>query len=193
LILYRHDHRFLLEPLIPRQGGNIQYNLAIASQAYRARTPLERKVSLVVAPLVRSLAPGGRLIGVQAAGDDPGMEIIHGVWPEEKPFPHRGSEVVAEAARQLSGEEDLLFPALREEEAIFRFSLHTMPSEEAARIGTSSVVAAWNAATYVAQIDETRLAQAMSTGLYLDATRKVMEKHGQIWWNDELFVICRGL
>lgn len=189
LVLYRQDHRFLLEPLIPRRGGSIRYDLAIASQAYRARTRIERKVGLVVAPLARALAPGGLLIGVQAAGDDPGMEIIHGVWPDEKPFLHSGADVVAEAERQLEGESALTFPDL--EEAIFRFSLHTMPSEEAAHIGTSSVVAAWNAATYVAQIDETRLADAMSTGIYLDATRTVMEKYGQVWWNDELFLIRR--
>jgi hypothetical protein len=98
---------------------------------------------------------------------------------------------VAEAGRQLADESDLTFPVLSDEESIFRFSLHTMPSEEAAHIGTSSVVAAWNAATYVAQIDEARLAKAMNTGLYLDATRAVMEKYGQVWWNDELFQIRR--
>lgn len=191
LILYRQDHRFLLEPLIPRRGGSISYDLAIASQAYRARTPIERKVSLVVAPLARALGPGGLLIGVQAAGGDPGMEIIHGVWPDEQPFIHNGADVVAEAARQLNSESELSFPVPSDEEAIFRFSLHTMPSEEAAHIGTSSVVAAWNAATYVAQIDEARLAEAMSSGRYLDATRTVMERRGQIWWNDELFLIRR--
>jgi hypothetical protein len=191
LILYRQDHRFLLEPLIPRRGGSIRYDLAIASQAYRARTPLERKVGLVVAPLARALAPGGLLLGVQAAGADPGMEIIRGVWPDEQPFSHSGADVVAEAERQLADESDLIFPVLSDQESIFRFSLHTMPSEEAAHIGTSSVVAAWNAATYVAQIDETRLAEAMSMGRYLDATRAVMEKYGQVWWNDELFLIRR--
>ena len=191
LILYRNDHRFLLQPLVPVRDGTIRYDLAIASQAYRARTPLHRKVSLVVAPLARALAPGGRLIGVHAAGDDPGMDIIHSVWPEEKPFPHGREDVVAEAAHHLGSDPALRFPELSDGDAIFRFVLHTMPSEEAANIGTSSVVAAWNAATYVAQIDEDRLADAMSSGSYLDATRAVMEKHGQIWWNDELFIVER--
>ena len=66
-----------------------------------------------------------------------------------------------------------------------------MPSEEAEHIGTSSVVAAWNAATYVAQIDESRLADATSTGVYLDATRRVMQAHGGIWWNNERYLITR--
>jgi alkylation response protein AidB-like acyl-CoA dehydrogenase len=53
-------------------------------------------------------------------------------------------------------------------------------------------VAAWNAATYVAQIDEARLAEATSTGVYLDATRRVMQTHGGIWWNNERYVIARN-
>ncbi len=190
VILFRADHEFLLEPLLPKPGEAIEFDLAIASQAYRAATALERKVDLVIAPIARALAPGGRLIGVQAAGGDPGLEIVRAVWPNENPFPHRRWDVLAEAERQLA-DEDLRFPELSEEESVFRFSLHTMPSAEAESIGTSSVLAAWNAATYVAQIDETRLAQAMAAGTYLDATREIMEKYDEIYWNDESFVIER--
>ncbi|MBA3360421.1 MAG: hypothetical protein H0T94_02935 [Acidimicrobiia bacterium] len=188
VVLFRADHEFLLEPLLPDPGKAIEFDLAIASQAYRAATDLERKVGLVIAPIARALAPGGRLIGVQAAGDDPGLEIIRAVWPDENPFPHRRWDVLAEARRQLAGE-DLRFSELSDEESIFRFSLHTMPSAEAENIGTSSVLAAWNAATYVAQIDEKRLAEAMAAGTYLDATREVMEKYDEIYWNDESYVI----
>ena len=51
--------------------------------------------------------------------------------------------------------------------------------------------AAWNAATYVAQIDDARLAQAMSSATYLDATRAVLRKHGELWFNDESYLITR--
>src|SRR6516165_10063182 len=38
LVLYREDHRFLLDPIIPRPGGTqANYDLVIASQPYRAR------------------------------------------------------------------------------------------------------------------------------------------------------------
>ncbi len=35
------------------------------------------------------------------------------------------------------------------------------------------------------------LAEATSTGVYLDATRRVMQRHGGIWWNNERYVITR--
>ena len=192
LVLYRSDRRFLLEGLIPAPGrqDRLEYDLMIASQAYRARTPIEVKVRNVLVPLARSLAPGGRLVGVHARGDDPGLEIIRSVWPGEDPFPHRRQAILAEAARQLS-DNDLSFPELSDAESVFRFRLHTMPSEEAEHIGTSSIVAAWNAATYVAQIDEARLEEATSSGVYLEATRRVMQAHGGVWWNNERYLIAR--
>lgn len=193
LVLYRTDRRFLLEPLIPNRGGQDrrEYDLVVASQAYRARTPIEVKVRNVLVPLARALAPGGRLVGVHARGDDPGLEIIRSVWPGEDPFRHRRQAILAEASRQLSDLPDLWFPDLSDDEAIFQFRLHTMPSEEAEHIGTSSIVAAWNAATYVAQIDESRLEEATSSGVYLDPTRRVMQTHGGIWWNNERYLIAR--
>lgn len=192
LVLYREDREFLVDPLIPRPGqSELRYDLVVASQAYRARTPVQRKVKNVLVPLARSLAPGGRLVGVQARGDDPGLEIIRRVWPDEDPFPHRRDDILTEVRRQMAPDDTLRYPDLSDQQSIFRFRLHTMPSVEAEHIGTSSVVAAWNAATYVAQIDEKRLAEATATGGYLDATRRVMEQHGQIWWNDEAYLITR--
>lgn len=192
LILYRADRAFLLQSLIPdRSDQRREYDLTIASQAYRARTPVDRKVRTVLVPLAKALAPGGKLVVVQARGEDAGLEIIRSVWPGEKPFPHNRDLILEEARRQLSDDRALEYPTLSDAEATFRFHLHTMPSEEAEHIGTSSVVAAWNAATYVAQIDDERLAAATAAGDYLNATRQVMQRHGRIWWNDEAFLIVR--
>src|SRR5439155_528457 len=77
LVIYREDHRFLLDPIIPKPGGTqANYDLVIASQPYRARSPLEFKAKRVIAPLARALGPGGRLVAIQSHGHDPGMEII---------------------------------------------------------------------------------------------------------------------
>jgi hypothetical protein len=69
--------------------------------------------------------------------------------------------------------------------------MHTMPSQETEHIGTSSLVAAFTSAAYVAQIDERRLSEAVATGAYLDITRKVVEAHGGVWFQDESFLITR--
>ena len=53
-------------------------------------------------------------------------------------------------------------------------------------------MAAWNAAAYVAQIDEARLASAVQSGAYVDATREVIRRRSAVWFNDEAYVIARS-
>ncbi|MGB7860206.1 MAG: hypothetical protein WBM90_06885 [Acidimicrobiia bacterium] len=191
LVLYRKDREFLLNQTIPKPASTEgQYDLVIASQTYRARTTAERKARGVLAPLANALAPGGRLIGVHAYGHDPGLEIIQGVWPGEEPFPTGRRDVLAAAERYI-GRADFHFDAGSDEDSIFRFQVHSMPTERTEHIGTPSILAVWNAAAYVAQIDEARLSEAMATGSYLSPTTEAMRRHGTIWFNNESYVISR--
>ena len=41
--------------------------------------------------------------------------------------------------------------------------MHTLPSEISSSIGTSTLLAAWNAAIYVAQIEDDRLSDVTAT------------------------------
>jgi len=195
LVVYRRDREFLLSQVIPqRDGTEGKYDLVVASQPYRAETSVEHKVRSVIDPLVRSLAPGGRLVAIHGHGGDPGLEIIRGVWPDEDPFRTGRREILDEVRRQL---DDDAVRALRldhagDDEAIFQYQLHAMPSEVEEHIGTSLIVAAWNAAAYVAQIDEARLSEAMASGSYIEATRDVIRRHAGVWFNDEAYVISRA-
>lgn len=192
LVLYRKDHEFLLRPVIPR-AGEVEglYDLIVAAQPYRARTSAESKVRSVLVPLTGSLAPGGKLIGVHSYGEDPGLEIVRGVWPNEDPFRTRRAEILEETKRHMSDDTGLTYPKLDDEESIFRYELHAMPSQVKEHIGTSLTLAAWNAAAYVAQIDEERLSEAMTSGAYMSATRDVLQRHGGVWFNDESYLIER--
>ena len=196
LIVYRKDREFLLKPLIPKPGEiEGKYDLVIASQPYRARTDVKIKVKNVIAPLARAIAPGGRMVTVQSYGNDPGLEIINNIWPDEKPFKTSRDALLKEAKAQLneSDDRDLVFRNIADKQSLFKYHLHTMPSEVGSNIGTSTILAAWNAAVYVAQIEDSRLADIMTHGDYLKAARDVVQKHSGLWFNDESFVISRKL
>ncbi len=66
-----------------------------------------------------------------------------------------------------------------------------LPDEVSGPIGTSTLFAAWNAAIYVAQIEDVRLSEVVRDGRYLEATDRVLKKHGGLWFNDETYVISR--
>lgn len=191
LVIYRADHRFLLDPIIPRAGGTrAEYDLVLASQPYRARASLEFKAKRVLAPLARALGPGGRMVAIHSYGHDPGMEIIHKVWPEDNPFVHSRHDLLKAVKHDLgSAGRDLNFNAYSDQRSLFRYDMHTLPSEISASIGTSTLLAAWNAAIYVAQVEDDRLADATNDRRYIDATREVLQKNGGLWFYDESFVI----
>jgi len=193
LVLYRADHAFALDAVIPRRGSaGGAYDLIVASQPYRARLDVETKVRRLLAPLASSLAPGGRMITIQSAGGDPGMEIIHRLWPDEQPFRTPSEALLKTLADTMVGRmDDLDFSQARNAQPQFRFHLQLNPNEVNTGIGTSTILAAWNAAVYVAQIEDERLNAVMQSGAYLDATAKVLEKHQGIWFNNECFVVSR--
>ncbi len=193
LVIYREDHKFLLDPILPRPGGTMAaYDLVIASQPYRARSSLEFKTRRVIAPLARALGPGGRLIAIQSHGHDPGQEIVQKIWPGDNPFVHDRHQIMKAVKQELgpSGRE-LNFNVYADNRSLFRYDMHTLPSEVSESIGTSTLFAAWNAAIYVAQVEDDRLESVVRAQGYLDATREVLRRHGGLWFFDESYVISR--
>jgi hypothetical protein len=197
LVIYRQDHKFLLDNIIPRRGAtDANYDLVMASQPYRLRSSVEFKAKKVIAPLARALGPGGRMIGIHSRGGDPGQEIIQKVWPGDNPFVQDRHAILKAVKNELgTAGRDLNFNAYADNRSIFRYDMHTLPTEISAEsgssIGTSTLFAAWNAAIYVAQVEDDRLSNVVTDGRYLQATREVLQKHGGLWFNDESYVISR--
>jgi hypothetical protein len=117
---------------------------------------------------------------------------VRKIWPDENPF-QTGRHDILRAARAELGRDarHYNFNAYADQRAVFRYDMHTLPSEIAESIGTSTLFAAWNAAVYVAQIDDERLGEVLGARRYLDATREVLQAHGRLWFLDESYVISR--
>ncbi len=194
LVIFREDQRFLLDDVIPRRGqaAGGDYDLVLASQPWRSRMSAEFKVKHVLAPLTRSLRSGGRLLTVQSSGNDPGLELIRKIWPDEDPFRVDRHELIKTLKEHLGkSAKNYNLNAGSDDKSIFRYRMHTLPTEIGDAIGTSTLFAAWNAAIYVGQIEDERLEPVVSSGEYLDATADILHKHNGIWFNDETFVVSR--
>jgi len=193
LIIYREDHKFLLSDVIPKQDvKKADYDLVLASQPYRLRVSAEVKSRNVLLPLVRSLGRGGRLIGIHSSGDDPGHQILKEIWPNDNPFVSDRHSLLKAVKNELGSDaRHFNIKANSDNRSIFKYTMHSLPSELEASIGTSTLFAAWNAATYVGQIDEQRLETAMRSVDYLSITQKALKKYGGLWFNDESYTISR--
>ena len=133
----------------------------------------------MIGPLAKALGPGGRLIAIHSHGHDPGMEIIRRVWPDDNPFIHDRHQILKAVKHELGAAgRDLNFNAYADNRSLFRYDMHTLPSEISESIGTSTLFAAWNAAIYVAQVEDDRLGEVVADGRYIDATRAVLRERG---------------
>ena len=103
------------------------------------------------------------------------MEIIQKVWPGDNPFIHDRHQIMKAVKHELGpAGRDLNFNAYADNRSLFRYDMHTLPSEitQESSIGTSTLFAAWNAAIYVAQVEDHRVAEAAADGRYLDSHRR---------------------
>lgn len=129
------------------------------------------------------------MVVVQATGRDPGMDIIRSIWPGEEPFTSPRQEIIDRLAEspvplRIEGSDDA--------DSLFTYGLHDLPEHSDSSIGTSMLIAAWNAAVYVAQIDDARTGEAMRSGAaYIEATEEVLQQHDGLWFENESFVVVR--
>jgi hypothetical protein len=195
IVLYRKDRAFALHDLIPRNIGEPQpngFDLVLCAQPWRSRTAAEGKVKTVLAPCARALNSKGRLVVIQSTGHDPGMEIIRRIWPDDEPFATPRAMLMAELDRQVNADGEYHYEHHDDANALFTYHLHSMPSEVSNRLSMSTSLAAWNAAVYVAQVDDIRTAEAMESADYMKVTNDVVVKHGGLWFQDESFVVVRN-
>jgi len=193
VVIYRKDHRFALDAVIPRRGEAQEFDFIMASQPYQARLSAEVKSRNVLGPLVRALAPGGRMVAVQSTGKDPGMDIVRAVWPQENPFQTPRRMLLDVLKKEMKGERrNLRYYPYTDSRSLFRYELHTLANEISNNIGTSTLLAAWNAAVYVAQIEDAKLMKVLRQGGYLEQTEKILRAHDGLWFTNELFAVARG-
>jgi hypothetical protein len=194
MVIYRKDQKFALDNVIPRRDEhNADFDLIVASQPWRSRTGADFKVTKILCPLSRSLRSHGVLLGIQSSGDDPGLEIVQAIWPDEQPFPVDRHELLQRLHSELGDAvRDFDLMAMPDDRSTLTYEMHTLPSEIGLSIGTSTLFAAWNAAIYVAQIEDQRVEEAALDGRYLEATADVLKERGGLWFNDETFVVRRN-
>lgn len=194
MVIYRRDQKFALDNVIPRDGDyQADFDLIVASQPWRSRTGADFKVTKILCPLSRSLRPHGIMLGIQSLGNDPGLEIVRAIWPDEDPFPVDRHELLRVLHQELGdAARDFDLMAMPDDRSRLTYEMHTLPSEIGLSIGTSTLFAAWNAAIYVAQIEDQRVEAAALDGRYIEATADVLHRRGGLWFNDETFVVRRN-
>ena len=102
-------------------------------------------------------------------------------------FNSLGNKIYADLKSLLTSEElkKLKFHPIKN----IRYCLRALPEEISNGISTSIVFSAWNASTYVTQMNDDEVLKVEKTYKHIEATQKSIKKHGGMWFNDELLII----
>ncbi len=188
LIIHREDQSFPLDHLIPNKNNTKEtFDLILASQPYRSRIDARKKNEYVIQPMINALNKNGKLVLVHAAGNDPAHELIKEIWPKEKPFPALGKEIYKDLQSIFSSKElqKIKFNSIKN----IKYTLRALPEEISNGISTSIVFSAWNASTYVTQMNDEEVLKIEKNFKHIKPTQKIIKKYGGMWFNDELIVI----
>jgi len=72
-----------------------------------------------------------------------------------------------------------------------KYSLRALPNEISNGISTSIIFSAWNAATYVNQVNDIDILEAEKNKDYDKIVRKIVQQNKGLWFNNELLRIVR--
>ncbi len=190
LVIYREDQEFILKNIVPTKAKSENFfDIIIASQPYRSRIAVEKKVEYVIKPMIEALASKGKLLIVHAGGKDPGNQIIKKIWPKDNPFPSLSKDIIKYLKQNLK-KELLKKIEIRQKQNI-KYNLRALPNEISNGISTSVIFSAWNAAVYVNQINDIEILKAEKKNIYEKIVTKIIKKHKGLWFNDELLIITK--
>jgi hypothetical protein len=195
LVLYREDHKFLLDEIIPKPGyERPEYDFILASHLYRHASPMEFKITKVLLPLAQSLAPGGRMLVIQSYGHDPAHEVVKRVWKNDVTQFVRRQEIINTLRLSLGdAKRQYTFTGATDKTSLFRFDMHTLPIDPHNEIGTSTLLAAWNDLVYVYQVPGEKIDAVIAKNKnYLKVTTDVINEYDGLWFINESFVMKRG-
>ena len=196
LVLYREDHKFLLNDVIPRPGYEArEYDFILASHLYRHSMPMDFKIKRILHPLARSLARNGRMLVIQSYGQDPAHEVVQRIWKEDAPVFVRRQEIV-NALRFALGKakRNYTFTGATDKTALFRFDMHTLPIDPQNQISRPTLLLAWNNLVYVCQVPEEKVEAVMAKNQdFLRVTMEVINEFNGLWFINESFIMRRNV
>lgn len=163
LTLYRRDQREALRPHLAMQPA--AQDFIIAAQPFRLRRPPAQVAEKVVAPLLRLIGAGGRMVLVYSSGRDFTTPLLRLLCPGVQPYRHAAPAKLLAALGKLPEA-----AGLRQRTAELRYNFINLYLGRR-EFSLGNILSLWKAVTYVGQISDAeardfpfnrRMEQAMS-------------------------------
>lgn len=184
--IYREDHKRYIEPFLDNDYEDNNYDLIIASQAYRAASSVKVKVNNVIGPLMRLLNKSGKLLVTHSCGDDSVERILRQVWKGSDPFPTKGKDIINYLQDNPVGENSR-YTFSKPKSYSFKFK--RIPDQTVSELFGHGLDAKWANILYVGQIPEKDIQEVEKNPSLLKKVRLAISKEDKMHFKNELFAI----
>ena len=154
LNIYRKDQKRACSHLIPKKITDLpnNFDLIIASQAFRLRSSYDRTFKILIRPLLSMLAKNGQTFLIFASGIDFSTKILKHYFPKLKPYqfsnPEKFSELIKKSYKSISIKKTSL-----------KYGFVNLSLNHDKGFSLMSLVGLWNAVTYVGQIADSEMSK----------------------------------
>tara|TARA_Y100001970_G_scaffold107493_1_gene134424 strand:+ start:758 stop:1861 length:1104 start_codon:yes stop_codon:yes gene_type:complete len=186
--IYREDNKRHLKQFLKNDYKNNNYDLIIASQAYRAASSVRTKVSNVIGPLMRLLNKSGKLLITHSLGGDNIQKILKLGFKDREAFPNSGKDIIEYLKSNPIGENSI-FKYVAPKNYLFNFK--KAPDQTVTELFGHNVDAKWANILYVGQIPEKDILKLEKNKTLYNKVRKLVASEKQIQFKNEIFSIVK--
>ena len=184
--VYRGDHEKHFEQFVKNDYKNNNYDLIIASQAYRAASSVSVKVKNVIGPLMRLLNKSGKLLITHSSGGESIQKILKMAFKDKEAFPNTAKDIIDYLKNNPVGDNNK-YTYVKPLSYFFNFK--KAPDQTVTELFGHNTDAKWANIVYVGQIPD-RDIQALEKNTRLhNKVKRTIDNIGEIQFKNEIFSI----
>ena len=186
--VFREDNEKHLKKFLKNDYKNNNYDLIIASQAYRAAASVKVKVNNVIGPLMRLLNKSGKLLVTHSSGGKSIQKVLKIAFKDKEAFPNNAKDIIEHLKNYPIGENNI-YSFSKPNNYYFKFK--KAPDQTVTELFGHNTDAKWANILYVGQIPEKDIQMLEKNQRLRNKVRKTIDLSGPIQFQNELFSITK--
>ena len=186
--VYREDNEKHLNKFLKNNYKNNNYDLILASQAYRAASSVNIKVKNVIAPLMRLLNKSGKLLITHSVGGESVQKILKLAFKGKEAFPNKAKDIIGYLKDNPFGENNIYKFSKPQN---YYFTFKRAPDKTVKELFGHNTDAKWANMLYVGQIAEKDIQAFEKNTALQKKIKRVIDKSKEIQFQNEIFSITK--
>ena len=186
--IYREDNKGHLEQFLKNDYKNNDYDLIIASQAYRAASSVEVKVRNVIGPLMKLLNKSGKLLVTHSIGGSSIQKILKLAFKDKEAFPNTAKNIL-EYLKDNPVCENSIFRYVKPKN--YTFDFRKTPDQTISELFGHDSDAKLANILYVGQIPEKDIQNLESNKSLYNKVLKTIRSQRRLQFKNEIFSISK--